>query len=108
MFLLRRRPTAARLIAAAKRPGGGEIDGTDTARLARDQTWFLAIFVVKVALGLVAFAVKPWLGLAFLAAYAVYFRREMSGTGEHANRDADADRPPADRFSWQRCGHGSA
>ena len=27
--------------------------------------------MVKVALGLVAFAVKPWLGLLFFAAYAV-------------------------------------
>jgi cation:H+ antiporter len=47
-------------------------------RLARDQGWFLAIFVVKVALGLVVFALKPWLGVLFLAAYAVYFWREMS------------------------------
>ncbi len=48
-------------------------------KLARDQSWFLAIFVVKVALGLVAFAVKPWLGLLFFAAYAVYFWRELRG-----------------------------
>ena len=47
------------------------------ARLARDQVWFLVIFAAKVALGLVAFAIKPWLGLLFLAAYAVYFRREI-------------------------------
>jgi len=31
----------------------------ETARLAKDQHWFLAIFVVKVALGLVAFAFNP-------------------------------------------------
>jgi cation:H+ antiporter len=62
-----------------------DLDGTDTARLARDQVWFLAIFAVKVALGLVAFAIKPWLGLLFLAAYAVYFRREISGGGESAS-----------------------
>jgi cation:H+ antiporter len=53
------------------------IDFGDTDRLARDQRWFLAIFVVKVALGLVVFAWKPWLGLAFLAAYGVYFWREI-------------------------------
>ena len=47
-------------------------------RLSRDQSWFLAIFVVKLAVGLVAFAFKPWLGIAFLAAYAVYFRKELS------------------------------
>ncbi|HEY4143581.1 sodium:calcium antiporter [Pinirhizobacter sp.] len=46
-------------------------------RLARDQSWFLAIFIVKCGLGLVAFAIKPWLGVVFLAAYAGYVWREM-------------------------------
>jgi cation:H+ antiporter len=41
-------------------------------RLGRDQSWFLLIFLVKIALGFVAFAIKPWLGWAFLAAYAAY------------------------------------
>ncbi|HEX4355383.1 MAG TPA: hypothetical protein VHZ95_20795, partial [Polyangiales bacterium] len=50
----------------------------DSQRLARDQGWFLVIFVVKVALGLVAFAGKSWLGLAFLSAYCVYVWLEMS------------------------------
>lgn len=54
----------------------------DTRKLARDQSWFLVIFVVKVALGLVAFAVKPWLGLAFFAAYGLYFWRELRGGGD--------------------------
>lgn len=49
----------------------------DHRRLARDQSWFLAIFVVKVGLGLVAFAIKPWLGVLFLAAYAMYVWREI-------------------------------
>ncbi len=49
----------------------------DHARLARDQSWFLAIFVVKVGLGLVVFALKPWLGVLFLAAYGMYVWREM-------------------------------
>ncbi|OOG46761.1 sodium:calcium antiporter [Rhodanobacter sp. C01] len=49
----------------------------DHRRLAHDQSWFLAIFVVKVGLGLVAFAIKPWLGVLFLAAYAMYVWREM-------------------------------
>jgi cation:H+ antiporter len=61
------------------------LDGTDTRRLARDQTWFLVIFIVKFGLGLVAFAVKPWLGLLFLAAYAVYFLRELRGSTEQAS-----------------------
>lgn len=46
-------------------------------RLARDQGWFLAIFLVKCGLGLVAFAFKPWLGVLFLAAYALYVWREL-------------------------------
>jgi cation:H+ antiporter len=46
-------------------------------RLARDQSWFLSIFVVKCGLGLVAFAWKPWLGVLFLAAYALYVWREL-------------------------------
>jgi cation:H+ antiporter len=49
----------------------------DHRRLARDQAWFLAIFVAKCALGLVAFALKPWLGALFLAAYALYVWREV-------------------------------
>jgi cation:H+ antiporter len=49
----------------------------DSRRLARDQSWFLAIFIVKCGLGLVAFAIKPWLGVVFLAAYAAYVWREM-------------------------------
>lgn len=60
-------------------------DAVDTDRLARDQLWFLSIFVFKVALGLVAFAIKPWLGIAFLAVYAVYFYREMTDDGEVAS-----------------------
>jgi cation:H+ antiporter len=63
------------------RDGQGEVlaDPAQTARLAKDQRWFLAVFVFKVALGLVAFAIKPWLGLVFFATYAVYFWREMRG-----------------------------
>jgi cation:H+ antiporter len=101
MLLLRRRAhsRASTVSIAASSPmglgsaaggtsaGGGDLDGTDTDRLARDQTWFLAIFVVKVALGLVAFAIKPWLGLLFLAAYGVYFWRELRGGGEQASAD---------------------
>lgn len=48
-------------------------------QLSRDQGWFLAIFVVKLGLGLVLFAYKPWLGVLFLVAYGAYFRKEMYG-----------------------------
>lgn len=47
-------------------------------RLSRDQSWFLSIFIVKLAVGLVAFTFKPWLGIAFLGAYAFYFWKEIS------------------------------
>jgi cation:H+ antiporter len=67
--------------------GGGDLSGVDTSRLARDQTWFLGIFAVKVGLGLVAFAIKPWLGWLFFAAYGVYFWREMRADGDHASSD---------------------
>lgn len=68
--------------APATRPSKEPPDDVgDLGKLARDQRWFLAIFAVKVALGLVAFAIKPWLGLAFFAAYGVYFWREIRGGG---------------------------
>jgi len=49
----------------------------DRLRLARDQSWFLAIFAVKVGLGLFAFAFKPLLGVLFLMAYALYVWHEL-------------------------------
>lgn len=73
--------------AAGLGSAASEEDRVDVARLARDQTWFLVIFAAKVALGLVAFAVKPWLGLLFLAAYGVYFYREMTGDGDAATSE---------------------
>jgi cation:H+ antiporter len=67
----------------------------DTARLGRDQRWFLGVFVFKVALGLVAFAFKPWLGLLFFAVYAVYFWKEMSGgSASEASDEEDEDLEP--------------
>ncbi|WP_424532838.1 sodium:calcium antiporter [Sphaerisporangium viridialbum] len=90
-----RRRNKALVAAGAPQPGtsaGGPAvvdpasdDIGDTRKLTRDQTWFLAIFVVKVALGLVAFAFKPWLGLLFFAAYAVYFWREIRADADHGD-----------------------
>jgi cation:H+ antiporter len=51
----------------------------DSMRLRRDQAWFLCIFIGKVALGLLVFSYKPWLGALFLLAYAVYLLRELRG-----------------------------
>ena len=63
-----------------------EVDGR---RLSRDQAWFFCIFVFKIALGLVVFSMKPWLGFAFLAAYAWYFWTEMKGPGKTAEGDLE-------------------
>lgn len=61
----------------------------DFRGLSRDQGWFLAIFAAKIALGVVAFAFKPWLGVLFLAAYGAYFWKEMSGEGEAEHIDLE-------------------
>lgn len=99
--------------ADAAAPGGGGAGASgghrevltgpgELARLVKDQRWFLAVFVVKVALGLVAFAFKPVLGLAFFAVYAVYFWREMSAgpdaphAVDHAAGDTAPGAPDAD------------
>lgn len=76
--------TGIMLLLRRSRRSGDPLDGTDTRGLARDQRWFLAIFVVKVALGLVAFAWKPTLGLLFFAAYLAYFVRELREDGARA------------------------
>jgi cation:H+ antiporter len=54
----------------------------DFRNLSRDQGWFLVIFAAKIALGLAAFAYKPWLGVLFLAAYGAYFWKEMRGESD--------------------------
>jgi cation:H+ antiporter len=51
----------------------------DSARLRHDQVWFVSIFIVKMALGLLVFKFKPWLGALFLLAYVVYLLRELRG-----------------------------
>jgi cation:H+ antiporter len=101
MLFFRRRVRCQELVAA-----GGELvsrdqqrqkcddrgdvfaEPTEAARLVKDQRWFLAVFLVKVGLGLVAFTVKPWLGILFFAVYAVYFWREIN-SGHLLDHDAD-------------------
>ncbi|MDQ1727412.1 MAG: cation:H+ antiporter [Frankiaceae bacterium] len=94
MLLLRaRRRQPAILVpsgAGEAHPATGEaqqLDDVDAAGLARDQSWFLAIFAVKFGLGLVAFAIKPWLGLLFFAAYGAYVWQQMRGTGGRASAE---------------------
>jgi cation:H+ antiporter len=49
----------------------------DFRGLRDDQLWFLILFGLKVALGVVLFSLKAWTGLIFLAAYGIYVMREM-------------------------------
>jgi cation:H+ antiporter len=58
-------------------------------RLSRDQGWFLLIFVVKIALGIVLFSGKAWTGLLFLAAYGLYVRQEMGGEAEESEGELE-------------------
>jgi cation:H+ antiporter len=57
----------------------------DTQRLSGDQAWFLLIFIVALALGLVSFPSKRWLGILLFGAYALYVWREVTAGhgGEH-------------------------
>jgi cation:H+ antiporter len=66
-------------------------------RLARDQGWFLVIFLCKIALGFLAFAIKPWLGWLFLFAYAAYTFMEMRN-----DDDASEGEPEALKFQPRR------
>lgn len=64
------------IIFRKRRELGAEID-IDSRKLRKDQLWFLSIFIFKVLLGLVVFTGKPLTALFFLAAYALYFYKEM-------------------------------
>ncbi|MDP9107571.1 MAG: sodium:calcium antiporter, partial [Pseudomonadota bacterium] len=76
----------------------------DQRALSRDQAWFLGIFAIKVGLGLIVFAYKPWFGLFFLAAYGVYVWRQLHE--EHSNTEEELEplkfRPhdSAPSFAW--------
>ncbi|MEV5802094.1 sodium:calcium antiporter [Streptomyces collinus] len=106
MLLLKRRRERNAVLAATGTPSSSPLIypdaedavGTekDMQRLAKDQKWFLPIFIVKVALGLVAFAFKPVLGLLFFAAYAVYFWREIRG-----GQDEDGDEEELEPLKFQ-------
>jgi cation:H+ antiporter len=69
----------------AARPAG-------TSSLVGDQIWFLVVFVVKVTLGLLVFAWKPWLAWLFVIAYAIYVWREIRSAnagGAHSTDDLE-------------------
>ena len=64
------------LLVTRSQPPGRPIE-LNRQRLVRDQTWFLLLFVFKIALGFLSFALKPWLGWLFLAAYIAYTWAEV-------------------------------
>lgn len=64
----------------------------DGRRLSRDQTWFLLIFALSLTLGLVAFPLKRWLGVALFGAYGLYVLREMSRDQLQDGDQKDLDR----------------
>lgn len=90
-MLIRRKRALAK--GASETPGNQKrdlLDDVDLSRLPTDQKWFLSIFIVKVSLGLVAFAYKPWCGLLFFAAYGFYFFKEMRADAEtHSSLDLE-------------------
>lgn len=69
------------LLITRSQPPGRPIE-LNRQRLSGDQGWFLLIFAFKIALGFVAFALKPWLGWLFLAAYAAYTYSEVRQDGD--------------------------
>ncbi|MDO8645147.1 MAG: sodium:calcium antiporter [Candidatus Planktophila sp.] len=74
----------------SKKRGPHPLKNVDLTQLPKDQKWFLAIFILKVALGLVTFSFKPWLGLLFFAAYGAYFIKEMRADSEkHSDMDLE-------------------
>jgi cation:H+ antiporter len=64
----------------------------DTQRLSSDQAWFLLIFIVALALGLVSFPFKRWLGILLFGAYALYVWREI--TAGHGREHDDEQLEP--------------
>jgi len=91
-WMLIRRKRSLAIKSGDNAPNGKRdlLEDVDLSRLPTDQKWFLSIFIVKVSLGLVAFALKPWCGLLFFAAYGVYFFKEMRADAEaHSSADLE-------------------
>ena len=66
------------LMGAVRASSRSRVIDTDRRRLARDQGWFLLIFLAAFALGLTSFPGKVWLALLFVAGYGLYAARELS------------------------------
>jgi cation:H+ antiporter len=61
--------------------------------LISDQLTFGVIFIAKLGLGLVVFGWKPWLAIAFVAAYAWFAWREIRSAGADGGHDAEGLEP---------------
>jgi cation:H+ antiporter len=59
--------------------------GVDRKRLIMDQSWFIAIYLVTLTLGLVSFAHKSVFGYLLLAVYGVFLWREIHNDDETAS-----------------------
>lgn len=91
MLIRRKKALASTMADNSSDRARDPLDDVDLSRLPSDQKWFLSIFVVKVLLGLVAFAIKPWCGLLFFVAYGLYFFKEMRADAEaHSSADLEA------------------
>jgi cation:H+ antiporter len=77
------------LLIAGSQPAREPI-GLNRRRLSRDQSWFLLIFVCKIALGFLVFAAKPLLGWLFLATYCLYTWWEMRSDGDEPEGELEA------------------
>jgi len=76
------------LLLTGGQPAKAPID-VNRRRLGRDQSWFLLIFAFKIALGFLAFSLKPWLGWVFLAAYAAYTWAEVRHDGDETEGELE-------------------
>ena len=71
-----------------RRTLGTEID-IDSKKLRTDQLWFLSIFIFKVFLGFLVFSGKSLTALLFIAAYALYFYKEMRAESTHPQEELE-------------------
>lgn len=76
------------VIYRGRRKQGSELNIKGT-NLGRDQLWFLAIFVFKLALGFLVFRGKALTGFLFLFAYVYYFMGEIKPTGDIGGNDLE-------------------
>jgi cation:H+ antiporter len=87
------------------RTGASSRVAIDQRRLSSDQGWFLGIFLCTVLLGLVTFALKPWIAVALLLAYGLYVWREIR-SGETALEEEALEplklqpRAPTPAWGW--------